>query len=170
MRRLLTSGVIALFAMLPHAALAAPKPVSLPAIEHTPAELTVIAPDGTETRYAPGQLETLPTYSLQTTTPWRSQPANFEGVLLRDLLEAHGPADAEAISVTAENDYRVAIPREIWLDLDVLVATRVDGAAHSRRARGPIQFVIDMDSYSSHSAAREDHLVWMAARIEAAKS
>ena len=77
--------------------------------------------------------------------------------------------DAEAITVTAENDFEVTIPREIWTELDVLVATRVDGAPHSRRARGPIQFVIEMDSYAASRVVREDHLVWMAARIEAAE-
>ena len=161
-----TAAFIGLF---PMTGFTAPEPVQLDRIEHTAAELTVTAADGTEVTYDSERLEQLPTYRLLTTTPWRDEAANFEGVLLRDLLKAHNLADAAEILVTAENDYTVTIPRQIWMELDVLVATRVNGAPHSRRARGPIQFVIDMDSYQNHAAAREDHLVWMAARIEPVK-
>lgn len=148
---------------------AAPRPVTLDSIAHASAELTVIGTDGTEARYDPAALEALPTYSLTTTTPWREAPATFEGVLLTDLLAAHGLSEVEAILVTAENDYAVTIPRAVWEELDILVATRVDGQAHTRRARGPIQFVIDMDAYTASEIAREDYMVWMAARIEAAR-
>lgn len=75
----------------------------------------------------------------------------------------------EAILVTAENDFTSVIPREVRLQHDVMLATRVDGQPHSRRARGPIQFVIDMDACENSTVAREGHLVWMAARIEAAR-
>lgn len=169
MRNFLCAGIAAILTVLPLAITAAPQPVTLVEMTHSAAELTIMGADGTETTYSPAQIETLPTYSLITKTPWRDTPANFEGVLLRDLLAAHGLADASEITVTAENDYTVSIPREIWEELDVLVATRVDGAPHTRRARGPIQFVIDMDSYEAHSGAREDHLVWMAARIAPTK-
>lgn len=148
---------------------AAPRPVALDSIAHAPADLIVIAADGTEARYDPAALEALPTYSLTTTTPWRSEPATFAGVLLTDLLAAHGLSEVEAILVTAENDYAVTIPRAVWEELEILVATRVDGRAHTRRARGPIQFVIDMDAYKASEIARQDYMVWMAARIEAAR-
>lgn len=159
----------ALIGFLPMTAFSAPQQVTLDQIEHSTAELTVADKDGTEVTYDPGRLEQLPTYRLMTATPWRDDPATFEGVLLRDLLDAHGLVDSDEIMVTAENDYTVTIPRKIWMELDVLIATRVNGAPHSRRARGPIQFVIDMDAYQSHADVREDHLVWMAARIEPVK-
>ncbi|WP_227269632.1 hypothetical protein [Roseobacter weihaiensis] len=137
-------------------------------MQHVPAKVTVVRPDGSEMHYSSAQLEDLPTYSLKTTTPWRQEPAMFEGILLKDLLEANGLGDVEAIKVTAENDYQVMIPRSIWQETDVLVATRVDGKPHSRRARGPIQFVIDMEGYKALEVASEDHLVWMVSKIEAA--
>lgn len=169
LKQILAAAAVAVLAALPFAGQAAPEPVTLAKIEHAAGALTVLGPDGTETVYSIDALEGLPTYSLRTKTPWRDAPATFEGVLLRDLLAAHGLSDAEGITVTAENDYRVTIPHQIWAELDVLIATRVDGAAHSRRARGPIQFVIDMDAYAAHGAVLEDHLVWMAARIEPAQ-
>lgn len=148
---------------------AAPRPVTLESMSHMQAELIVVGSDGAETLYDPAALERLPTYSLTTTTPWRSEPATFEGVLLTDLLAAHGLAEVDAITVTAENDYAVTIPRAVWEEFQILVATRVDGRPHTRRARGPIQFVIDMEAYAASPAAREDYLVWMAARIEPAR-
>lgn len=156
----------ALLGVLPATMLAAPQSVMLEPTEHMAAQLVVVGPDGTETAYSPANLERLPTYRLRTTTPWRPQPADFDGVLLRDILAANGLLEVDAILVTAENDFTATIPRALWETLDVMVATRVDGRPHTRRERGPIQFVIDMDDYESHDIAMEEHLVWMAARIE----
>lgn len=144
-------------------------PVELAPIKHNSAELVIVSPDGTETSYSPEQLEGFTSYQLQTKTPWREETTSFEGVLLNDLLGAHGLHDVEAIVVTAENDYATTIPRELWMDIEVLVATRVDGRPHTRRARGPIQFVIDLETMEGSDVANQGHLVWMAARIEAAE-
>lgn len=143
-------------------------PVSLDATEHLRAELVLVRPDGTEMRYTPADLERLPTYSLTTTSPWRDTPARFEGVLLADLLAANGLAEADAILVTAENDFTSILEREAWTSVDFLVATRVDGRPHTRRARGPIQFIVDHETYETSPVVHEQHLVWMASRIEAA--
>lgn len=143
-------------------------PIKLEPMDHADAALVVVDPDGRESRYAPADLEQLPTFSLVTTTPWRDEAAEFQGVLLRDLLAANGLSEALSVVVVAENDYRTVIEREIWESVDILVATRVDGKPHSRRARGPIQFVIDRDAFEASSLTSESNLVWMAARIEAA--
>ena len=142
-------------------------PVELAPVTHIDATLVVVGADGTEITYTPAQLEELPTYSLTTRTPWRDKPATFEGVLLKDILATNGIDGANAISVVAENDYATVVPREVWANLDILVATRVNGRPHTRRARGPIQFVIDMDAYTASDVTSESNLVWMAARIEA---
>ncbi len=137
-------------------------------VQHVEATLVVVGTDGSETVYAPADLETLPTYSMTTITPWRDEPAEFEGVLLNDILAANGLADIDAIMVTAENDYRTVIEREVWETVDILVATRVNGEPHNRRERGPIQFMIDWDAFNASSVTTESNLVWMAARIEPA--
>lgn len=141
------------------------EPVRLEEIQHSEAELVVSHPDGTEAHYSPAELELFPTFRLETTTPWRTEAAVFEGVRLKDVLNANGLSEAGAISVVAENEYTVSIPGIAWQELDIMVATRVNGAPISRRERGPIQFVVDMDAYQASSIAREDYLVWMAARI-----
>jgi len=57
---------------------------------------------------------------------------------------------------------------DVWKRWPILLATRVNGKAHTRRKRGPIQFVLPM---SDDAAIGQDHYqnnwVWMAARIEA---
>ena len=142
--------------------------VVLQPIEHQPAALQVTDASGHMIRFSPADLEMLPTYAMVTLTPWRERPARFEGVLLSDLLRETGLYDSAAIRVTAENDYITTIPRAVWTSLPILIATRVDGAPHSRRERGPIQFVIDMDAHRSTDLAREEYMVWMASRLEAA--
>ncbi|MEL7115629.1 MAG: hypothetical protein AAGP08_08555 [Pseudomonadota bacterium] len=141
------------------------EPVALEPIEHQAAQVVIVRPDGTEFAYSPAELEEFSTFRVRTTTPWREEPADFEGILLSELMEANGLQDAGAILVTAENDFTSTVPNDIWDE--ILVVTRVDGRAHSRRTRGPIQFVMESGTYNASATAREEHLVWMAARIEA---
>ncbi|MDD9920694.1 MAG: hypothetical protein OXQ92_00185 [Boseongicola sp.] len=148
---------------------AAPEPVTLDPINHQSAELQIRMTDGTVVTYTPAELESLPTYRITTKTPWRDDPAVFEGVLLMDLLKKHGIEGSAAIRVVAENEYTTSFDRKVWEAAPILVATRVDGRAHSRRARGPIQFVVASDDYEGSSVITEDHLVWMAAAIEVAE-
>lgn len=141
--------------------------VKLEPIAHVEATLVIVAADGTERSYTPADLEQFQTYSLNTATPWRDDPADFQGVLLNDILAANGLDVADAIIVTAENDYSTEITRALMSSVNILVATRVNGAAHTRRERGPIQFIIDMDEYNASELTSSSNLVWMAARIEA---
>ena len=148
------------------AALAGPSPTTLAPIVHGNASLTVQGTGGRAMAYSIGDLERFPTYRLTTATPWRQEPATFEGVLLTDVLAASGLRDTPAIRVTAENDFTSDIPKAVWDSVPVLVATRVNGAPISRRERGPILFVVEDALYDEVAVVEERHLVWMAARIE----
>lgn len=88
------------------------------------------------------------TYGLKTTTPWRDETAEFEGVLQKDVLAATGLDTTDAIALTAENDYRAVISRDTRQSVSILTATRVDGQPHSRRARALIISVIDVDEFA----------------------
>lgn len=170
---LLTAALGAAFA-LPISAVAqavpnpAFQPVELTPIAHSDATLTIVDSGGVEHVYGPTELEGLPTYALRTTTPWREEPALFEGVLLVDLLARHGLDQVEGVFVLAENDYVSEIGRAAWETGAIMIATRVDGRPHNRRARGPIQFVVPMQVLESEEAITTQHLVWMAARIRSA--
>ena len=143
-------------------------PTELTEIRHQEASLTIRDAAGELHVYAPADLEALPTYSVETTTPWRDTPARFEGVMLSDLLERHGLSSLDQIHVVAENDFVSEIPREVWESGAVMVATRVDGQPHTRRSRGPIQFIIPMERYNADSRFAAQHLVWMASEIRPA--
>ncbi|MGI9393665.1 MAG: hypothetical protein ACR2OY_03380 [Boseongicola sp.] len=166
MRNFYSAAACCLFFGLATSATSAPKPVELTPINHREAQLEIRIGDGSRSAYAPADLEAFPTYQIETTTPWRETPAIFEGILLTDLLEAHGLLDAPSIRVTAENDFTTVIDQEVWQAAPILVATRVDGRPHSRRDRGPIQFVVASEDYVGSPVVTEDHLVWMAAVIE----
>lgn len=140
--------------------------VTLPPLTLNQATLTIAGPDGEKT-FDGGQLEALGAHRVTTRTPWRETPATFDGVLLTDVLAASGLSDAKAIRVFAENDYAVDIARSVWSDRPALIATRVDGAPHDRRERGPLQFVFPMDADAATAESDfESNWVWMAARIE----
>ena len=147
-------------------ALAAPSLTSLGPIQHGDASLTVHGSEGAGVTYTVEELERFPTYRLTTVTPWRPEPATFEGVLLTDVLAASELRNVPAIRVIAENDFSSDIPKEVWDSVPVLIATRVNGAPISRRERGPILFVVEDAVYHEVAIVEERHLVWMAARIE----
>ena len=142
------------------------EPTDLAPITHRSASLVVVGTDGFSQTYSPADLEGFPTYAMTTTTPWRETPARFEGVLLIDVLKAHGLDTVDSVTVMAENDFASEFSREVFSAYNILIATRVDGQAHTRRERGPLQFVIHADDYTADSPLRERHFVWMAARIE----
>ena len=150
----------------PLGAAAQPARTELPPLDAADTTLTIrTGPDTPEVRLGMSEIEALDTYEMTTTTPWREDPAVFEGVLLRDLLAEYGMSDAPAITVTAENDYQTEIPRAVWAETDIMVATRVNGERINRRQRGPILFMVDSETYESSDILLENHLVWMASII-----
>lgn len=170
MDRLLHRAAIALALMLwGVTADAGAVPVELKKISHSRAQLEVISLTGHNT-YTQDDLEAIGTMRMTTITPWREAPAAFDGVMLQDLLKINNMHELPAIKVTAENGYVVTIPSEIWERWPILIATRVNGRAHSRRARGPIQFIMPMsDDRIVGSEKYLENWVWMAARIEPAE-
>lgn len=143
--------------------------VTLKPVRHAEAKLVVVDISGAETVYTPADIEALGAYRMVTTTPWRSEETVFEGGLLQDLLKRHGLENAGAIRVIAENEFESILEQDVWEAAPVLLATRVEGQPHSRRTRGPIQFVVSMDDYDGSNVIAERHLVWMASRIEPVK-
>lgn len=128
-------------------------------------ELAVQGPDGLY-RFTADELEALGTYRIETATPWREVPAVFDGVLLADILARAGLAERDSVRIVAENDYAVIVPQEVWATHGALLATRVDGRPHSRRARGPLQIVFDMQARPDTGLASfEGNWVWMVAWI-----
>lgn len=140
--------------------------VELPVIEHMLASLDIETSDGAAMTYTPADLEEFPTYRIETTTPWRDEAAVFDGVLLRDVLEAHDLAELPAVRLVAENDFSTTIERPVWESAPVLIATRVNGEPLTRRQRGPLLIVVPQEEFERHEFILERHLVWMISRIQ----
>lgn len=156
-----------LVSLLAVTTVSAMEPVQVDQVRFAQAELVVVSPEG-EHRYGPEDLEALGTYAITTETPWRDTAATFIGARLKDVLSASGLEEKQAIRVVAENDYAVTIGREVWVNHDLLIATRVNGLGHTRRARGPLQFVFNMrEDAATGKDQFQQNWVWMAARIEA---
>lgn len=150
-------------------AIAEPRSVDLAPLVHENAKLVVVNRDGSPTACTPAGLQEFPTYQIETTTPWREESAVISGVLLFDVLVLHKLFTDVTVRVTAECDYSALVDANTLKAALIVVATRVNGAPHSRRMRGPFQFVIEDGVYQSNDLLSETHLVWMASRIEVAR-
>ena len=103
----------------------------------------------------------LPQHKLVTHTTWTDGPQEFGGVLARDLLNAAG------IDVAAEkhrivegwalNDYQTQIPVNDFLQYDVLIARRMNGAPMSRRNMGPYWVIYPRDTHKELSDPLYDY-------------
>lgn len=91
-------------------------------------------------------LEGLGITKLTTSTPWTEGKRVFEGVRLRDLLQAVG-ADGATITPVALNDYKLDIPREDFDKYPVILAYRMDGEELRVRDKGPLWIVYPRDDF-----------------------
>lgn len=102
------------------------------------------APD--RARFDLKALEALGITKLTTTTPWTEGKKVFEGVRLRDLLQAVG-ADGATVTPVALNDYKLDIPREDFDKYPVILAYRMDGEELRVRDKGPLWIVYPRDDF-----------------------
>ncbi|WP_229738078.1 molybdopterin-dependent oxidoreductase [Sinisalibacter lacisalsi] len=105
-------------------------------------------------------LEALPQRSLITATTVTDGRPEFEGFLMRDLLE-HLGAEGDSVVALALNDYRAEIPVSDFEDYDVLGALTMDGAQLSPRDKGPVWIVYPRDDHRELQDIRYDmRWVW----------
>jgi hypothetical protein len=77
-------------------------------------------------------------------TPWTKGKVNFEGPLGKALLDMVG-GQGKNLRVRALNDYAVDIPLKDFVEHEVILATRRDGASMSVREHGPLFIVYPFD-------------------------
>ena len=82
--------------------------------------------------------------SFVTHTPWFAQARKFTGPLLRTLLAAAG-AQGTALRAITLNDYRVDIPFEDALRIDVVLARLLDDKPMPVRDKGPLFIIYPFD-------------------------
>jgi len=122
--------------------------------------------DGVNALFDVSMLEALGLVTVRTRTPWTEGMAEFQGVLLRDVLRLVG-AKRETIHAAALNDYVAEIPSTDAAQHDVILALKKDGEYLTVRNMGPILVLYPFDSdpalQTEEVYARS---VWQLARLE----
>ena len=121
---------------------------------------------GQEAHFDRAMIEALPIRHLQTSTAVTDGVNLFEGVLIRDLLDAVG-AQGEVVSATALNDYTIDIPIEDFTEFGVIAAFSMDGTRLLPRDKGPLWIVYPRDDHAELLDIRYDYRwVWQLDRLE----
>jgi len=114
-------------------------------------------------------LQILPQRSFETSTIWTEGVTSFVGVPLSVLLE-QVEAEGATIRAMAINDYAVEIPRDTISSQDPIVAYEMDGAAMSRRQKGPLWIVYPYDSDTRYQTeVIYSRSIWQLDRLEIVK-
>lgn len=121
---------------------------------------------GNEAHFDRPMIESLPIIKLETSTAVTDGISMFEGVLVRDLLEAAG-ARGKIVSARALNDYVIDIPIEDFTEFDVIAAFSMDGERLLRRDKGPLWIIYPRDDHARLHDIRYDYRwVWQLERLE----
>ena len=111
------------------------------------------------------QLQSLPSITVKTMTPWTDGENEFQGVRLRDLL-AHLGVNGKEVLAAATDDYAAAIPMEDVAGYDVIVAYAMNGKPMPADNKGPLWVIYP---FSSHHALQKDlyyaRCVWQLTRL-----
>jgi hypothetical protein len=110
-------------------------------------------------------IQRLPQHRLQTTTSVTDGIRQFDGFLLRDLLNLV-LAEGDMVTAKALNNYRIDIPISDFYDYDVLVATHMDGERLLPSGKGPFWIIYPRDAWPQLQDIRYDYRwVWQLHRL-----
>ena len=96
-------------------------------------------------------LQALPKTSFTTATMWTEGPQQFEGVLLKDLLDLQGVTTG-TVQAAAINDYVIEIPVADAVVGGPIIAYALNGAPMSLRDKGPLWIVYPYDQNSDYQS------------------
>jgi hypothetical protein len=123
---------------------------------------------GTAAHFDLTMLAAMAQQTINTRTPWYSQPRRFTGPLLRDVLRAAG-ASGNTLRLIALNDYRVDMPFDDTQRYDVLLARLLDDQPMTVRDKGPLFVIYPFDSRPElRSAVYYSRSAWQLRTIEVA--
>lgn len=117
-------------------------------------------------RFTLADLAALGVTAIQTSTAWTTGVHRFEGVLARTVLAQVEPFGSDSVVARALNDYEATIPLSDFEKYDVILAWSMDGAALTRRDKGPLWIVYPRDSVAELDDERLEHRwVWQLNRL-----
>lgn len=110
-------------------------------------------------------IQGLPAHGLRTTTAVTDGVRQFDGFLMRDVLNLVG-AQGQVVRAQALNNYSVDIPIADFHDYDVLLATHMDGERLLPSGKGPFWIVYPRDDWRQLQDIRYDYRwVWQLHRL-----
>lgn len=110
-------------------------------------------------------LEELGLEKVVTETPWHNGVHTFEGVLVRDLMQAVG-ARGEVAIVTALNNYVAEVPLAEFSPYPVILAFKLDGAYMRVEDKGPLFIIYPFSDYPElQTELNYTHSVWQVRSI-----
>lgn len=125
--------------------------------------------DGASASFDLAMLDALAGRKASMETPWTKGKTEFQGPLLRAILEAAG-ADGKMVKVKAINDYASEVPMEDTKDFDTILATRMNGELMSIRDKGPLFMIYPFDTHPElYNEKYFSRSVWQIMEIEVVK-
>lgn len=111
------------------------------------------------------ELASLAQVSIKTTTPWETGKTQFEGPLLKDVLDAVN-ASTSNLTLVALNDYKVQIPEEYIQDKWPIIARLKNGKPMSIRDKGPYWLIFPFDKYKKlQNQLIYSYSIWQLSKI-----
>jgi hypothetical protein len=131
------------------------------------AVLTVTPAPGAAARaLSLAEIEAMGAVELRTATPWTEGEQVFLGVPGANFVAALGLSGTE-VSAVAVNDYRIAIPFEVFADPDTLIAYARNGKAMTVRDKGPLWIVFPFDSDGKFlTDTYKSYAIWSLTRVD----
>jgi hypothetical protein len=140
--------------------------VSAPAIARPEPILTLSGGGGEPRDFDRATLEGLGTAKVLTTTPWTEGVQEFEGVLLRTVLNTSGRRGTVAF-MKALNEYKIELPLQDAEKWPVLLAMKRNGKYMPVRDKGPLWVIYPIDDDPVlRSPAVADRMIWQLRSIE----
>lgn len=107
-------------------------------------DLLFVNEDGIEKNISFDEIKELPQHIVKTKTPWHEGEQVFEGPLLRDVVALFG-VDLKGINAIALNDFSANIPKNDYINYNMILAWKHNGKEMSRRELGPYFVVYPYD-------------------------
>lgn len=112
-------------------------------------------------------LEAMPSTTIITSTIWTEGVHSFQGVSLKDLIEALD-LKGKSLRATAVNDYAIQIPLTDAVTGGPIIAYRIDGNEMSLRDKGPLWVIYPYDANSDYrKEVIYSRSIWQLDRLEA---
>lgn len=111
-------------------------------------------------------LDKMAQLEISTSTPWTGGTQLFSGPTLSDLSLLAG-LHVQAANLRALNDYSVEVPKQDWIDYDIVVTTRINGSPLRIYEKGPFWLIYPVDAIPAPLPNRyASRMIWQLTSID----